>query len=392
MLSLKYVFISCIASIPMLVKCALQIQTSTEKDFVTNKYLVILRPQVGLANHMNVLHRQMGDGRATYGILLHNFTIGNFNAYSGHFDSGFIEQLVTHGDIARIEADQIVGTNSVTQTDAPRGLNVISHRRFSSDYDYVYDNAAGRGTYAYVLDSGINTQHKEFEGRATSGYVAEGLQPGDVSGHGSHVAGIIGSKTYGVAKKTRLISVKVLDHTLGSSSTLLEGFEWAYRDIKDKRLQAKAVINISVAGGIPKSINEAIDEAFANGISTVVAAGNYAEDVEIEWSTTGAIIVAATDLYNNRARFSSYGSAVTLFAPGVKIQSCWRGGPDAVRTESGTSQAAGFVTGVVALLKSRLKLPGAMVTRGVVQGLATRGIVKDLRGSPNLFLYNGGGR
>lgn len=127
-----------------------------------------------------------------------------------------------------------VEENSIqTQTGAPWGLGRISHREPNST-DYIYDSSAGVGTFAYVIDTGIYIQHNEFEGRASWGanFVGDGLDE-DGNGHGTHCAGTIGSRAYGVAKKTNLIAVKVLSSEgSGSNSGVIEGIQWAANDSK----------------------------------------------------------------------------------------------------------------------------------------------------------------
>jgi oryzin len=98
-----------------------------------------------------------------------------------------------------------------TQADAPWGLGSISHQTENST-DYIYDTAGGVGTYAYIIDTGLLTTHVEFEGRASLGYNAyPNTSFVDLVGHGTHVAGTIGSRAYGVAKQASLISVRVFD-------------------------------------------------------------------------------------------------------------------------------------------------------------------------------------
>lgn len=110
---------------------------------------------------------------------------------------------------------------------------------------YHYDKSAGNGTFAYVVDSGINTKHLEFEGRASNGYNAVDGDFTDLNGHGTHCAGIIGSKSFGVAKQTELIAVKVFLNRETLISNVLDGFQWAVHDIRTKGRQSRAVVNMS---------------------------------------------------------------------------------------------------------------------------------------------------
>lgn len=113
----------------------------------------------------------------------------------------------------------IFGTQTLTtQENATWGLGAISHRSPVPSTSYIYDDSgAGKDTYAYILDTGLYTTHEEFEGRASFVYNAvPGSNTSDNVGHGTHVAGTIGARTYGVAKEARLWSVKVLDSELVS--------------------------------------------------------------------------------------------------------------------------------------------------------------------------------
>jgi oryzin len=108
--------------------------------------------------------------------------------------------------------------NMVAESGAPWGLGSISHRDVNHT-DYIYDESAGQGTYAYIIDTGLNTDHVEFEGRGSLGYNAYPNSTFvDRIGHGTHTAGTIGSKTYGMAKKASLVSVKVFDSSSVSPS------------------------------------------------------------------------------------------------------------------------------------------------------------------------------
>ncbi|KAG0041314.1 hypothetical protein BGZ90_009939, partial [Linnemannia elongata] len=110
-----------------------------------------------------------------------------------------------------------------------------------------YANSAGAGVTAYVVDTGINTAHVDFGGRAKMGNnFIQGSPNTDENGHGTHVAGTIGGNTYGVAKKVNLVGVKVLNRQgSGSTSGIVAALDWIVSVNKGK----KAVVNMSVGGG-----------------------------------------------------------------------------------------------------------------------------------------------
>lgn len=122
-----------------------------------------------------------------------------------------VEYIEKDAIINAFEDDTLEARALTTQTGAPWGLARLSSSSTGST-TYTYDTTAGAGTCAYVIDTGIYTAHPDFEGRAThlANYAGDG-STADGNGHGTHVAGTIGSKTYGVAKKTSLYAVKVLN-------------------------------------------------------------------------------------------------------------------------------------------------------------------------------------
>src|ERR1700742_276142 len=122
------------------------------------------------------------------------------------------------------------GEEEAVQSGAPWGLGRISHRQVGST-DYTYDASAGAGTCAYIIDTGIYTAHKEFEGRATMVKSFVAGSDTDDNGHGTHVSGTIGSKSYGVAKKTKLYGIKVLDSAgSGAWTDIVSGIQTAVSD------------------------------------------------------------------------------------------------------------------------------------------------------------------
>ena len=105
-----------------------------------------------------------------------------------------------------------------------------------------------------MVDTGISVSHEEFDGRASLAYNAVGGEHVDNVGHGTHVAGTIGGITYGVAKKAELLSVKVFEGQSGTTSDILDGFNWAANDIVEKRRTGKAAINMSLGRFLFSSI------------------------------------------------------------------------------------------------------------------------------------------
>ena len=105
------------------------------------------------------------------------------------------------------------------------------------DDSYSY-SSTGATVHVYVLDSGIRTTNVDFGGRATVGVdeIGDGHNGQDCSGHGTHVAGIIGGSTYGVAKEVQLVAVRVLDCSeFGTYSQAHRGHRLGHRRTRSSR-------------------------------------------------------------------------------------------------------------------------------------------------------------
>lgn len=282
-----------------------------------------------------------------------------------------------------------------TQTNAPWGLASISSNGSPGASDYVYDESAGEGTHAYVLDSGVFVDHTDFGGRASLGYNAyPGVEHEDTVGHGTHVAGSIAGETFGVAKKAEIISVKVFGDDDSTTDIIMDGFEWAVEDIISNGREATSVINMSLGGGFSAAFNRAVDAATAQGVLSVVAAGNEFTDASnvSPASADSALTVGAVDARNAKPGFSNYGAAVDIFAPGVEIESAWHTGPSATFFADGTSMAAPHVAGLALYLTALEGLSGGADTKDFVLGLGVEGVLSSIgTGSPNLLAYNGAG-
>ncbi|PYI35452.1 subtilisin-related protease [Aspergillus indologenus CBS 114.80] len=372
---------------------------------IPGKYIVTFKPgtdDAKIDEHTawaTNLHRRHLEGRSFIegdlpaGIERY-YKINRFAAYAGSFDDATIAAIRQHADVANVEEDQVWDLDGlVTERNAPWGLGCISHRGQTST-DYVYDDSAGIGTYAYIVDTGILSSHDEFGGRVLLAYNAAGGQHVDGVGHGTHVSGIIGGRTYGVAKRATLVSVKVFVGESSSTSVILDGFNWAVNDIVSKNRTSKSVINMSLGGSYSSTFNDAVENAFDEGVLSVVAAGNENRDASrtSPASAPDAVTVAAINRRNSRSNFSNYGSFVDIFAPGEDILSSWIGSDTTTRSISGTSMATPHVAGLTMYLMAleNLSTPAAVTAR--LKALATRNVVTNTAGSPNLLAYNGNGR
>ncbi|SCO86217.1 related to endopeptidase K [Fusarium oxysporum] len=287
-----------------------------------------------------------------------------------------------------------VTRRSKLQLNAPWNLARISqgHARNDGLRRYRYDATAGSGTYVYLVDSGINFSQAEFSGRAFRGAnFVLGSPDDDESGHGTHIAGIIGGKTYGVAKSCTMISVKVVSKS-GRSNMLWirQGINWATNDAIAKGISDRSVINVSAGGLYNASVNVAVKNATDTGTTVVVAAGNHAAFAGAfsPASADTAITVAASGPDDCRAPFSNYGPCVDMFALGAHIASAWNYVDNGMKYESGTSAAAAHVTGLAAYFISSENLRGFKAVRERILGASLNGVITDTRYSSNRLAYN----
>lgn len=253
-----------------------------------------------------------------------------------------------------------------------QGLARISHRSklsFATFTRYEYAKNGGEGVMAYVIDTGVYIDHEEFEGRATWGKtIPKNDLDIDGNGHGTHCAGTIASRRFGVAKAANITAVKVLGtNGSGTMSDVVAGVDWAATDAKRLAKEAAAelkatgktkhkgsVANMSLGGGKSQALDDIVNRAVKSGLHFAVAAGNDNRDA-CDYSPAGAeyaVTVGASTLGDERAYFSNYGKCVDVFAPGLNILSTWNSGPNAVNTISGTSMASPHTAGLLAYLLS----------------------------------------
>lgn len=253
------------------------------------------------------------------------------------------------------ETNPKLHVSDFTQSGVTWGLNRIVQPTGELNGQYVYDNTAG-SIDAYIVDTGIQVSHVEFQGRALFYYNAVDNIDTDCLGHGTHVAGIVGSQTYGVAKNITLVAIKVLDCTgEGTTATIADGLSAVLGRIA--AVGRKCVINLSLGGDKSASLDDIILEiAQQNNTMVVVAAGNDGGDAcQYSPSDLGqsdlVLSVSASTQSNACPTWANTGACVDLSAPGNLILSTWIGASNtSTAILSGTSMAAPFVTGAVAML------------------------------------------
>jgi subtilisin family serine protease len=307
------------------------------------------------------------------------------NGFAAELNAGQLNALQHNPNVAYVEEDQ-VATASTTQSGATWGLDRIDQRDLPLNGTYNY-TPTGAGVRAYIVDTGILTSHTQFGGRASVGYDAVGGNGQDCNGHGTHVAGTVGSTTYGVAKGVTLIGVRVLDCSgNGTNSGVIAGMDW----VTNNRV-LPAVANMSLGGGFSQAVNDAATRMTNAGVALVVAAGNENQNAcnVSPSSAPSAVTVGSTTSSDARSSFSNYGSCVDLFAPGSNITSTWIGSTTATSTISGTSMASPHVAGVAALyLQGNPSASAATVASAIVSTATPGKVTSPGTGSPNLLLYS----
>ena len=285
-----------------------------------------------------------------------------------------------------VEQDRRVHIEAATQKNPDWGLDRIDQRTVKASKTYTPMDD-GDSVHAYVIDTGVRISHSEFGGRASNGYdfVDNDATAQDCNGHGTHVAGTIGGAHYGVAKKVKIVAVRVLDcDGEGDLYDVIAGVNWV-----TSHAVRPAVANMSMGGDHSASLEAAVQQSINAGITYVVAAGNENVNAAKESPSglSAAITVGATDNRDRRASFSNYGSVVDLFAPGVNIRSAWASSNSATAVLSGTSMAAPHVAGAAALILDAFPADTPAQVRNYLVAKATIGKVTDPKGTPNRLLY-----
>ncbi len=321
------------------------------------RYIVVLRDDAGDPDAAAAeLAKQHGLGVSH----VYHYVLKGFAA---SVPAAAVQGLLHNPKVAYIDLDRPVFAVQDAQA-----MRTVGSATLPTGVDRAGAEAPGAGAAVAVLDSGI-APHGDLN--IAGGYnctSADASAYGDVYGHGTHVAGIIGAngKILGVAPGTPLWSVKVLGDTgSGQWSWVICGIDWAAgRGLTVGNMSLSGASSESATGCTNSSLHQAICNARTKGLQFAVAAGNSSADAggyvpakypEVttvsaladsngcDGGVTGAATSAGAD--ESRASFSNFGGVVDVAAPGVDIYSTVPGG---YGTKSGTSMAAPHVAGLMA--------------------------------------------
>ncbi len=315
--------------------------------------------------------------------------------------------LGNNPNVAYVEPDRLGGIVG-QQLGATWGLDRIDQEDLPLSTTYNYDNDGSVAT-VYLLDTGVESGHSEFGGRA--GFIPNGAGGDfvgdtygdangaeDCHGHGTHVAGTIGGETWGVAKGVSILVGRVVNCNGGGLvSMVIDAVDWITANAPS--ISPNSVVSMSLGYGDVQSLRTAVQNSVTAGIHYSVAAGNgnfggRPQDAcsESPAGAPGANTVGATDSTDREASFSNYGTCVDILAPGVAVTSAWL--ENGINTISGTSMATPHVTGAIALYLTAHPGADPSVVSTALQdaaGLDKISLHRTSRrnGTPNLLLNTG---
>ncbi|WP_418958919.1 S8 family peptidase [Streptomyces tritici] len=329
---------------------------------------------------------------AEYGAKIKKTYTSALNGYSVELSEAQAKKLAADPAVKSVAQNRVF-TISGTQPSPPSwGLDRLDQRALPLNQSYTYPDTAGTGVTAYIIDTGVRISHSDFGGRAFNGYdaVDNDNVAQDGHGHGTHVAGTVAGNAYGVAKKAKIVGVRVLDNNgSGTTAGVVAGIDWVTRNAVKP-----AVANMSLGGGADATLDAAVRNSIASGVTYAIAAGNDNSNAS-NYSparVTEAITVGSTTSSDARSSFSNYGSVLDIFAPGSSITSAWNSSDTATNTISGTSMATPHVAGAAAVyLGDNPSATPAQVASALTTNATPNVVGNPGTGSPNRLLYVGGG-
>ncbi|KPL30403.1 peptidase S8 [Streptomyces anulatus] len=323
---------------------------------------------------------------AGYGGRIERTYTSALKGYAAQLGSTEAKRLAADPAVASVEQNQKVHSTA-TQTNAPWGLDRIDQPNLPLNGTFTYPDSAGVDTTVYVLDTGVRITHQDIVGRASNGYdfVDNDNVAQDGNGHGTHVATTAAGTVYGVAKKAKIVAVRVLNNSgSGTTAGVIAGVDWITANHV-----ASSVANVSLGGGPSTTLDNAVRRSIASGVTYSIAAGNSNAPASgfSPARVETALTVGATTRTDARATYSNHGPLVDLFAPGSDITAGWATSDTATYTGNGTSFAAPHVAGAAAVyLTNHPGASPAAVGTALVNGATSNVLTGIGTGSPNKLL------
>ncbi|MFI1395226.1 S8 family peptidase [Streptomyces sp. NPDC020681] len=327
---------------------------------------------------------------ATYGAKIKKTFNAALNGYSVQLTEAQAKKFAADPAVVSVSQNRVFKATATQPNPPSWGIDRIDQRALPLNQSYTYPDTAGEGVTAYIIDTGVRITHSDFGGRASYGYDAidNDNTAQDGNGHGTHVAGTVAGTAHGVAKKAKIVGVRVLDNSgSGTTEQVVAGIDWVTQNAVKP-----AVANMSLGGGVDTVLDAAVRNSIASGVTYAVAAGNDGANAS-NYSparVAEAITVGSTTSTDGRSSFSNYGSILDIFAPGSSIKSSWNTSDTATNTISGTSMATPHVAGAAALyLAGNKTATPAQVSTALTTAATTGAVGTPGSGSPNRLLYVG---
>ncbi|MEV0650138.1 S8 family serine peptidase [Phytomonospora sp. NPDC050363] len=365
-----------------------EIRNAGGPDAIADRYMVVLKDNAVEGRAASV--ESKADGLASrYGGNVRYTYHATIKGFSVEMAEGEAKRLAADPAVSYVEPVRTARIAGEQNNPPSWGQDRVDQANLPLNQKYAYPDNGGQGVTVYVLDTGIRFNHSDFGGRAVSGpdYVDNDNDASDCQGHGTHVAGTVGSTTYGLAKKAKLVSVRVLDcQGSGAWDGIVSGIDWVTANAAKP-----AVVNMSLGGsGTNSTLENAVKRSIAAGVQYSLAAGNDNTNAcnFTPARVPEAITVGATANNDSRSTFSNYGTCLDIFAPGTNIVSTSNSGGS--QTMSGTSMAAPHVAGAAALyLGANPSATPAQVRNALVDNGTKNKVTSPGSGSPNVLLYTG---